>query len=224
MLIYGARMLFDFHQKQNATKPRSVHATYLLTGIARAENASSTNETLTSKSGTPRKDGLSQTQDDEDSIMQSSPFPSSFPEPEPLPEINLNLNAEDEDLGSDEEPDGVPTTTIILVTEEDLEGMPLRQHKIWEIRLTTTDAKEEFEEINSIFVYSLEPGLLQDIDILKNSNVEVAKTLPNEDPLEAYQQYGIIHNPNVKVSGWIFALSVWSKFCYRDEQGVDHHR
>jgi DNA polymerase delta subunit 3 len=67
------------------------------------------------------------------------------------------------------------------------------------ILLTAADAKEEFEELSSIFVYSLEPGQLQDFDLLKNSNAEVAKTLPTEDPLEVYKHYGIIQNPNVKV-------------------------
>jgi DNA polymerase delta subunit 3 len=111
-------MLFEFHQKQNAKKPQSVHATYLLTGITRAENA-----TTTSKNETPRKDGTVRTQDDEDSIMQSSPFPSSFPEPEPLPNVEFSLNDEDEDADSEEDSDDVSTTTIMLVTEEELEGM-----------------------------------------------------------------------------------------------------
>jgi len=115
-------MLYDFHQKQNAKKSRSVHATYLLTGTTRFNPSVTANGT--------------QTQDDDDSIMQSSPFPSSYPEPEPP------LEFEDEDAEPAEE--SIPTTTVLLVKEEDLD-----------------EAKEEFEEIDSIFLYSLSPGSLQ---------------------------------------------------------------
>jgi DNA polymerase delta subunit 3 len=125
-LTHVSRMLYDFHQKQNAKKPQSVHATYLLTGITRVEPATSKSITATSKNESPRKDGSAQVQDDEDSIMQSSPFPSSFPEPEPLPEIELNLNEEEENSDTDEESEDVRTTTIMLVTEEELEGMWLK--------------------------------------------------------------------------------------------------
>jgi DNA polymerase delta subunit 3 len=59
-------MLFDFHQKQNAKRPKSVHATYLISGTKRA-----TGET----NGT---NGRSR----EDVSMRSSPFMSSMPEPE----------------------------------------------------------------------------------------------------------------------------------------------
>jgi hypothetical protein len=59
-------MLFEFHQKQNAKKPKSVHATYLITGTKRAvEHANGTN----GRGG-------------EDVSMRSSPFMSSMPEPE----------------------------------------------------------------------------------------------------------------------------------------------
>jgi DNA polymerase delta subunit 3 len=94
------RMLYDFHKSQNAKKPNSVHATYLLTGTARTEPTESARKT--------------QTQEDEDSIMQSSPFPSSYPEPEPP------LEFEDEDVEPVEE--NIPTTIVTLVREEDLEG------------------------------------------------------------------------------------------------------
>ena len=61
-------MLYDFHQKQNAKKPGSVHATYLLTGKKRPKPSQYTNSTLS--------------QDGADSFMQSAPFTSSIPEPE----------------------------------------------------------------------------------------------------------------------------------------------
>lgn len=61
-------MLYDFHQKQNAKKPGSVHATYLLIGRPRPDLSQHTN-------GTHIQDGA-------DSIMQGSPPVSSMPERE----------------------------------------------------------------------------------------------------------------------------------------------
>lgn len=64
-------MLFDFHQKQNAKKANSIHATYLVSG---------TKHTSDKVNGT---NGRS----DEDASMRSSPFMSSMPEQEhPQPE------------------------------------------------------------------------------------------------------------------------------------------
>lgn len=54
-------MLYDFHHTQNARKPGSVHATYLLYGTVNAK---------------PSPPEVKQ-QDGEDSYMQSSPFMSS---------------------------------------------------------------------------------------------------------------------------------------------------
>lgn len=65
-------MLYDFHSKQNAKKPNSVHATYLFVGKQVRQPTENTN-------GAHAQDG-------EDSIMASSPFMSSMPEPEePIP-------------------------------------------------------------------------------------------------------------------------------------------
>jgi len=65
----AVRMLYDFHQKQNAKKPGSIHATYLLSGTKRPED-------LVPLNGDAKKDG-------EDDYMQSSPFmSSSMPQPE----------------------------------------------------------------------------------------------------------------------------------------------
>jgi hypothetical protein len=61
-------MLHEFYTKQNAKKPKSVHATYLLTGRKRdLENVNG--------NGINGKDG-------DDSFMHSSPYMSSMPEPE----------------------------------------------------------------------------------------------------------------------------------------------
>jgi DNA polymerase delta subunit 3 len=78
-------MLFDFHQNQNARKPNSIHATYLIAGRQRKpEHASGANG----------KDG-------EDVSMRSSPFMSSMPEPEeparePVKETTIILVREEE--------------------------------------------------------------------------------------------------------------------------------
>jgi DNA polymerase delta subunit 3 len=61
------RMLYDFHQKQNAKKPGTIHATYLLSGTRRPED-------LIPLNSEAKKDG-------EDDYMQSSPFiGSSMPQ------------------------------------------------------------------------------------------------------------------------------------------------
>lgn len=66
-------MLFEFHQKQNANKANSVHATYLITGVKRASERTS--------NGNGR--------DGEDVTMRSSPFMSSMPGPEEAPEVQV---------------------------------------------------------------------------------------------------------------------------------------
>ncbi|KZM25864.1 uncharacterized protein EKO05_0009231 [Ascochyta rabiei] len=59
-------MLFEFYQKQNARKPNSIHATYLISGTKR---------TTSEPNNTNGRSG-------EDVSMRSSPFMSSMPEPE----------------------------------------------------------------------------------------------------------------------------------------------
>jgi DNA polymerase delta subunit 3 len=78
-------MLFEFHQKQNAKKPNSIHATYLVTGTKR---------TTKHAKGTNGRHG-------EDVDMRSSPFMSSMPEPEepaeePVKETTILLVREEE--------------------------------------------------------------------------------------------------------------------------------
>ena len=85
-------MLYDFYTKQNAKKPKTVHATYVLVGRKREEE--DTNGVHVSH------------EDGEDSFMHSSPFMSSLPEPTAEP-----VNEET-----------VPKTTMMLVREEELEG------------------------------------------------------------------------------------------------------
>lgn len=110
---------------------------------------------------------------DEDTPMESSPLPSSLPDAESGPSFDS------EDAEPAEE--AVHNTTVLLVREEELEA-----------------AKADFGEIHTIFVYSLEPGPLKDFQLLAQCNREVMKESWNEDPLEAYPNYGLITNKDVR--------------------------
>lgn len=84
LVLTHSRMLFDFHQKQNAKKPHSIHATYLISGTKRV--AGETNGA----------NGRS----DEDVSMRSSPFMSSMPpseeHEEPIKKSTILLVREEE--------------------------------------------------------------------------------------------------------------------------------
>lgn len=102
-------MLYDFHRTENAKRPGSVHATYVITGVQKAS------EKQPATNGTPAKDG----RDGADDIMQSSPYlSSSMPQQDSLHE-------------------SVETVSIILAREEDLAGthaMPylgVRDIRVW---------------------------------------------------------------------------------------------
>ena len=84
-------MLFEFHQKQNAKKPGSVHATYLITGTRLPPKSQQLNN--------------AESQDSEDAVMQSSP---------PIPNSSAPQAAED-----DAEP--TPIRSILIVKEEHLQ-------------------------------------------------------------------------------------------------------
>ncbi|KAJ9296529.1 hypothetical protein DTO271G3_5227 [Paecilomyces variotii] len=75
----------------------------------------------------------------------------------------------------------IRTTSMILVREEDLE-----------------DAKSTFQSIHSIHIYSLQPTILQDLNVLTDVGREISSTYANEDPLELGQLWGMIQNKNVK--------------------------
>lgn len=94
-------MLYEFHRNENAKKPSSVNAIYVIAGAQKPPEPLPTN-------GTQAKDGG----DDEDEIMQSSPYlPSSMP-------------------NQDAAADAVASTAIILVREEDLEGSLVRPEEL----------------------------------------------------------------------------------------------
>ena len=146
-------MLYEFHRKQNAKKPGTVHATYLITGIRRLDP-------------TPSQPNGIHNQDGEDTVMQSSPvFPSS------------SVPMQDETM----EEEVKLMRTILLVKEEDLEH-----------------AKNTFDTVSSIHIYSLEANALKDVQVLTECNRKVGVEYASEDPLEAWKQYGTIQNPNVK--------------------------
>ncbi|KAI4961350.1 hypothetical protein J4E86_000378 [Alternaria arbusti] len=96
------RMLFEFQRNQNARKPKSVHATYLVTG---------TPKRTVKPNGAPR-------QKREDADMRSSPFMSSMPEREEPEDSDYASDSDDEDTPA---PEGVKETKIVLVGEEALE-------------------------------------------------------------------------------------------------------
>lgn len=79
------RILFEFHRNENAKKPQSIHATYLISGIQKPP------ETATNGHA-----------NDEDEIVQSSPYlPSSMPNPDDTTETTRIFSiilAREEDL------------------------------------------------------------------------------------------------------------------------------
>lgn len=64
-------MLYEFHRTQNAKRPNSVHATYLIIGRKKPQTTSN---------------GV-HTKREEDTPMESSPMPSSLPMPESEQEV-----------------------------------------------------------------------------------------------------------------------------------------
>lgn len=96
-------MLYDFHSTQNAKKPNSIHATYLIAG--RQRKSEHTN-------GANARNG-----DDVD--MRSSPFMSSMPEPEeeePVEEVKettILLVREEELQGALDSANSVQVLTIL---------------------------------------------------------------------------------------------------------------
>lgn len=85
MTVY--RMLFEFHRNQNARKPGSVHATYLISGYRKA--------------AAPRQTNKTHSQDGEDSFMGGSSFlSSSMPEQdletEKIPVTSITLAGEED--------------------------------------------------------------------------------------------------------------------------------
>lgn len=74
-----------------------------------------------------------------------------------------------------------------------------------------TDAKAKFQEISLVYVYSLEPTVLQDLNVLTDVSREMQAAYAHEDPLEYGTQWGMIQNKNVKVciELWLYLV------CYK---------
>lgn len=70
------------------------------------------------------------------------------------------------------------------------------------------EAKATFESIFSIYVHSLQPTVLQDLNVLTDVSRELATTYAKDDPLELGKQWGMIQNTNVKVCLLRHAISV----------------
>ncbi|KAL4892268.1 DNA polymerase subunit Cdc27 [Aspergillus ambiguus] len=145
------QMLYDFHRNENSKKPRSVNATYIVTGVQKPPvPAVTTNGTRDATNG--------------NEVMPSSPYISSS-----MP------NQDDAAV------DAVPTLSVVLAREEDLD-----------------EARASFESISSIYVYSLQPTVLQDLHVLVDVVQEMASTYGKEDPLEYGGKWGMIQGKNVK--------------------------
>ncbi|KAJ5537035.1 hypothetical protein N7513_010221 [Penicillium frequentans] len=79
------QVLYEFHRNENAKKPKSVHATYVISGVQNPEPTTTNGHA-----------------NDEDEVMQSSPYmPSSMPNQEPVSlasRITSIILAREEDL------------------------------------------------------------------------------------------------------------------------------
>lgn len=104
-------MLAEFYKTQNARKPKSVHATYLLTGTPRNSEQSN---------GSKIRKG-------DDTDMRSSPFMSSMPDQEENEDSDYDSSPDDENTPA---PRGVKETQVLLVREEEFEGT-LCQGSLW---------------------------------------------------------------------------------------------
>jgi DNA polymerase delta subunit 3 len=121
--------------------------------------------------------------DGTDVPMSDSPFPSSAV---PVQEVTENR---------------IPTTSILLVREGDLEGTQNLNPPGNSMALTKSDGKEKFETLTSIHIHSLAPSEPKDIHVLSSCNRNVFSQYSKEDPLQAWSKYGTIQNPNVQVRG-----------------------
>src|SRR5436190_20867496 len=93
-------------------------------------------------------------------------------------------------------------------------------HLLQSSDISAADAKSQFQTIFSIFVYSLQPTSLQDLNVLSDVGHELLISQP-EDPLKCGSQYGMIQNNNVKVrvgESIVFLVDTYKVFIYSEEQ------
>ncbi|KAI0022499.1 hypothetical protein F4780DRAFT_176439 [Xylariomycetidae sp. FL0641] len=131
-------MLYEFHQWQNAKRPSTLHATYLVYGTKKTEGK----------------------QQDGDVEMTDSQTSEDFHVPYS---------------------DAVPTNTLSLVREEDL------QHIL-----------AQFVEVTSIHVYSLAPHPLKDLQLLADTARQVMEISPLDSASASDKVFGGIANPHVR--------------------------
>jgi DNA polymerase delta subunit 3 len=168
------RMLYEFYCSENAKKPRSVNASYIIAGVQQPPEK-------------PARKG-SRTKDGEDAIMQSSPFmPSSMPQPDDSEPPNRKTSII---LVREEDMEGrvPPFLTLSIAAIKGI--IP---------HLKVTDARATFESIFSIHIYSLQPTALQDLNVLTDVRREMLATYSHEDPMEHGKTWGMIQNKHVKV-------------------------
>ncbi|MCJ1225014.1 hypothetical protein MMC12_001661 [Toensbergia leucococca] len=72
-------------------------------------------------------------------------------------------------------------SVITLVGDKDLEAV-----------------KSKYDEIHSVHIYSLGPGMIENLQILSDCTRVIAVKHANEDPLETGRLYGVIQNAQVK--------------------------
>ena len=67
------------------------------------------------------------------------------------------------------------------------------------MRCSRLEIKNQFTTISSIFIYSVQPSPIPDLNVLADIGYSVSNPQA-EDPLQAGLQYGMIQTRNVKVS------------------------
>ncbi|KAK2877209.1 hypothetical protein FQN49_001333 [Arthroderma sp. PD_2] len=169
---HAKRMLYEFHRSENERKPKSVHATYLITGICGYIKPTPLNGNRLKKDG-------------EDEVMQSSPFMSSQPaQPEAV-------EAED-----------TPTmTSIMLVREEELTDAKNRFKKIFSIFIYSVQPTSPPDlnvladigqassttRVEDPLRYSEQYGMIQNKNVKRRSGVFTAPPAPIKEEKPAQQ-------------------------------------
>ncbi|KAF3483315.1 uncharacterized protein GIQ15_02639 [Arthroderma uncinatum] len=165
------RMLYEFHRSENEKKPKSVHATYLLTGICGYTKPSPLK-------GNHLKDG-------EDEIMQSSPFMSSqAAQPEAVEAV-----------------DTPTVTFILLVREEELADAKTQFQKILSIFIYSVQPTSPPDlnvladigqassstRVEDPLRYSEQYGMIQNKNVKRRSGVLVVPPAPIKEEKPALQ-------------------------------------
>ncbi|KAE8134411.1 DNA polymerase subunit Cdc27 [Aspergillus pseudotamarii] len=168
--VLNERRTVTFRSLSRALRVHSTLAKQMLYDFHRNENSKrpqSVNATYivtgVQKAPAPATNGHINGEENGGDVFPSSPYLSSS-----MP-------------NQDSVPDTVPTASVLLVREEDLE-----------------DAKSTFESISSIYIYSLQQTVLQDLNVLTDVSREMVSNHSQEDPLEYGGQWGMIQNKNVK--------------------------